>query len=144
MSDAVGAVQSPGGPPGRITARQAAQRDLTVLALGCNIFQQLPSRVPCVETTMKVQVIWDLEDDPRGNFQHIAEHDVTPDEVEEVLNDRHSQTAYSESSGRPITFGWTVAGRYLAVIWELVDKNPLVVYPVTAYEAPEPRRRRRR
>ena len=89
---------------------------------------------------MMVQVIWDLEDDPQGNFQHIAEHDVTPEEVEEVLNDRHSQTAYSESSGRPITFGWTADGRYLAVIWELVDENPRVVYPVTAYEAPEPRR----
>ncbi len=33
---------------------------------------------------MMVQVIWDLEDDLQGNFQHIAEHDVTPDEVEEV------------------------------------------------------------
>jgi hypothetical protein len=29
-------------------------------------------------------VIWDLEDDPRGNIQHLAEHDVTPEEVEEV------------------------------------------------------------
>ena len=92
--------------------------------------------------TMMVQLIWDLEDDPQGNFQHIAEHDVTPEEVEEVLNDRHSQTAYSESSGRPITFGWTADGRYLAVIWELVDEDPRVVYPVTAYEAPEPGRER--
>jgi uncharacterized DUF497 family protein len=89
-----------------------------------------------------VRLIWDLEDDPQGNFQHIAEHDVTPEEVEEVLNDRHSQTAYSESSGRPITFGWTADGRYLAVIWELVDEDPRVVYPVTAYEAPEPGRER--
>jgi len=92
--------------------------------------------------TMMVGLIWDLEDDPQGNFLHIAEHDVTPEEVEEVLNDRHSQTAYSESSGRPITFGWTADGRYLAVIWELVDEDPRVVYPVTAYEAPEPGRER--
>ncbi len=89
---------------------------------------------------MWVQVIWDLEDDPHGNLQHIAEHGVTPDEVEEILRDRHSQTAYSNSSGRPITFGWTGHGRYLAVIWELVDRDPLVAYPVTAYEAPEPGR----
>ena len=92
--------------------------------------------------TKMVRLSWDLEDNPRGNFQHIAEHDVTPEEVEEVLNDRHSQTAYSESSGRPITFGWTADGRYLAVIWELVDEDPRVVYPVTAYEAPEPGRER--
>ncbi|MCY2988080.1 MAG: BrnT family toxin [Planctomycetota bacterium] len=91
---------------------------------------------------MMVRLIWDLEDDPQGNFQHIAEHDVTPEEVEEILNDRHSQTAYSESSGRPITFGWTADGRYLAVIWELVDEDPRIVYPVTAYEAPEPGRER--
>ena len=82
--------------------------------------------------------IWDLEDDPEGNVQHIAEHDVTPDEVEEVLNDRLSKDAYSKSSGRPMTFGWTDAGRYLAVVWELVEEDPLMIYPVTAYDAPEP------
>ena len=32
-----------------------------------------------------IRVIWDLEDDPRGNTKHIAEHGVTPEEVEEVL-----------------------------------------------------------
>ena len=68
-----------------------------------------------------IQVLWDLEGDRLGNVRHTAEHDVTPDEVEEVLNDRHSRTAYSESSGRPITFGWTSEGRYLAVVWELVE-----------------------
>lgn len=86
-----------------------------------------------------VLVIWDLEDDPHGNFRHIAEHGVTPEEVEEVLNDRSSQTIHSNSSGRPITFGWTTAGRYLAVVWEIADEEPLTIYPVTAYPAPEPR-----
>lgn len=86
-----------------------------------------------------IEVIWDLEDDPEGNFQHIAEHDVTAEEVEEVLNDRHSRTVHSASSGRPITFGWTATGRYLAVVWELIEEDPPVIYPVTAYPAPEPR-----
>jgi hypothetical protein len=86
-----------------------------------------------------IRIIWDLEDDPYGNVLHIAENDVTPDEVEEVLNDRHSRTVYSLSSGRPITFGWTTAGRYLAVVWEVADEDPLTIYPVTAYTAPEPR-----
>lgn len=89
-----------------------------------------------------VQVIWDLEDDPDGNVQHIAEHDVSMEDVEEVLNDRSSRTTYSESSGRPITFGWTADGRYLAVIWELVDDDPLTVYPVTSYPTREPREER--
>lgn len=89
-----------------------------------------------------IQVIWDLDDDPRGNLRHIAEHDITAEEVEEILEDRHSRTVYSVSSGRPITFGWTAGGRYLAVVWELVEGDPLVVYPVTAYPAPEPGKER--
>ncbi|MBN2579357.1 MAG: hypothetical protein JXB10_10230 [Pirellulales bacterium] len=67
---------------------------------------------------------------------------MTPEEVEEVLNDRHSRTVYSASSGRPMTFGWTTADRYLAVVWEVVDGEPLTIYPVTAYPAPKPREER--
>lgn len=51
------------------------------------------------------QVIWDLEDDPDGNVQHIAEHDVSMDEVEEVLYSPESETGVSRTSGNPITFG---------------------------------------
>lgn len=36
----------------------------------------------------------------------------------------------------------TFSGRYLAVVWEMVDEDPLCVYPVTAYPAPEPGERR--
>ncbi len=84
-----------------------------------------------------VEVVWDLEDDPNGNVQHIAEHGVTPKEVEEVLNDPASQTGGSRSSGRPMTFGYTAAGRALVVVWEAIDCDPLVVYPITAYEPDE-------
>lgn len=86
---------------------------------------------------MIVEVVWDLEDDPKGNVQHIAEHGVTRREVEEILNDAASQTGRSRSSGRPVTFGYTAAGRALVVIWEMVEQDPLVVYPVTAYEPEE-------
>ena len=58
-----------------------------------------------------ILVIWDLEEEPQGNIQHIAENDVTPEEVEEVLNDRHSRTVHSASSLATITFGWTAAGQ---------------------------------
>lgn len=84
-----------------------------------------------------IGLIWDAEDDPDGNVQHIAEHGVTPEEVEEILNDPASETGRSRSSGRPITFGSTAAGRLLAVVWEMVEQDPLVVYPVTAYEPEE-------
>ncbi len=88
-----------------------------------------------------VIIIWDLEDDPDGNVQHIAEHGITVEEVEEVLHDRNAEDTTSKSSGRPITFGYTSSGRYLAVVWEHVDDDPLTIYPITAYVAPERRRR---
>ena len=88
-----------------------------------------------------VIIIWDLPEDPDGNVQHIAAHHIAVDEVEEVLLDRESEDTISRSSGRPITFGYTSSGRYLAVVWEHVDDNPLTIYPITAYDAPERKRR---
>lgn len=75
--------------------------------------------------------IWDLEDDPHGNIQHIAEHGVTPEEVEEIL-ERPTGIVQSRSSERPIAFGETSMGRIIAVVYEEVDAD--TVYPVTAYE----------
>ena len=79
-------------------------------------------------------LIWDLDDDPDGNVQHIAEHGLTKDEVASVFHDPSHWTTESASSGRPLTFGTTATGRYIAVVWEFVDDNPLTIYPITAYE----------
>lgn len=87
--------------------------------------------------------IWDLPDDPAGNVQHLELHDVTQDEAEDVLLDRGGQTTRSRSSGERLTFGHTAAGRYLAVVWQHVADDPLTIRPITAYDAPEPRRRKR-
>lgn len=76
-------------------------------------------------------VIWDLDEDPNGNVQHIAEHDVTKEEVEEVL-DHPEGIDKSRSSGRPIAFGETSTGRIIAVVYDQIDAD--TVYPVTAYE----------
>ena len=75
--------------------------------------------------------IWDLDEDPRGNVKHIAEHDITKEEVEEVL-DNPNGIETSRSSGRPIAFGLTSTGRLIAVVYEEIDED--TVYPVTAYE----------
>ena len=78
-------------------------------------------------------ILWDSDDDPRGNVQHIANHDVTKDEVEEVLqNPRDLDT--SRSSGRPVVFGDTGSGRHLIVVYEMIDGA--TVYPITAYDVP--------
>ncbi len=79
------------------------------------------------------QIIWDLDEDADGNVQHIAEHGITVEEVEDVLYAAEEVVA-SQSSGRPITFGEASTGKYLAVVFEVVEEEPLAVYPVTAYE----------
>ncbi len=93
---------------------------------------------------MDARIIWDLEDDPEGNVQHLREHDVSIDEAEEVLLDPRSSRAVSHSSGLPTAFGWTATGRHLAVVYELVDEDPLTFRPVTAYDVPPPSPRTRR
>jgi hypothetical protein len=78
-------------------------------------------------------IIWDLDDDPEGNVQHIAEHDISVDEVEDVLRNPRNKTVRSRSSGRWVTFGWTSTGISIAAVWELANRDPKMVYPVTAY-----------
>lgn len=52
-----------------------------------------------------VQILWDLEDDPEGNVQHIAANDVTVAEFVEVFVANYDRALLSRESGRPITFG---------------------------------------
>ena len=77
-------------------------------------------------------IFWDTE--PGGAVDHIAEHGVTPEECEQVLrvwfDDREPSRSTAE---RWIVQGETAAGRYLIVVFELVEEMSLVV-PVTAYE----------
>jgi hypothetical protein len=94
----------------------------------------------------RVAFIWDLEDDRDGNHWHICVegHGVTREEVEEVVAGNYETATQSRSSGQPEAFGWTASGKYLTVVFEKVSNNPLTVYPITAYEVPPPRPRKRR
>jgi uncharacterized DUF497 family protein len=79
-------------------------------------------------------ILWDLDEDPDGNVQHIAQHELSKEEVEEVLqNPAGIET--SRSSGRPIAFGETSTGRLIAVIYEEIDSE--TARPVTAFEVGE-------
>jgi uncharacterized DUF497 family protein len=82
-----------------------------------------------------LQVIWDDEDDPAGNVQHLAEHGLTVEDVEHVLENPTEETV-SDATGRPCCFGYTPGGDYILVVYESVDRD--TIYPVTAYEVPEP------
>jgi uncharacterized DUF497 family protein len=94
-----------------------------------------------------VECIWDLDGDPEGNVQHIAEHGITVEEAEEVVQEHYEAAVASRSSGLPTVFGWTSTGKHLAVVFEVVDEETPQVFVVTAFEAPppsEPKRRRKK
>jgi len=84
-------------------------------------------------------VDWDDADDLDGNTAHIAEHGLTPDEVEFVLRSPQASHDASGSSGRPMAFGTTATGRFIAVVYEVLNPDdPLIIRPIAAYEVPEP------
>lgn len=79
------------------------------------------------------QIIWN--DEPDGNVEHVEEHGLTVEDVEHVLENYPTADA-SRSSGLPCVFGYTPDGTYIIVVYELIDDD--TIYPVTAYEVPEP------
>ncbi len=82
---------------------------------------------------------WDEAEDEGSNTAHIAEHGLTPEEVESALFDDKTTFDVSHSSGRPIAFGVTHTGRFIAVVFEVLNPaDPLILRPITAYEVPEP------
>ncbi|MCC6680400.1 MAG: BrnT family toxin [Phycisphaeraceae bacterium] len=85
------------------------------------------------------EVCWDWSEG--GNVAHIAEHGITPDEVEQVLADcleqRESDRAHPD---RWIVMGYTGTERFLVVAFELTwvaSWNCWAVYPLTAFEPGE-------
>lgn len=81
-----------------------------------------------------VQVIWDDDEEPNGNVQHIAEHGLTMEDVECVLENPTKEET-SRSSGHPCCFGYTPSGDFIIVIYE--ETNGDAIYPITAYEVTE-------
>jgi hypothetical protein len=80
-------------------------------------------------------IYWD--DEPGQNLEKITLRGLTPEEVEAVIRDGSIQIEDSWSSGRPCKQGVTPTGRYIFVTWDVLSKEPLIIYPVTAYE-PDP------
>lgn len=77
-------------------------------------------------------LIWNTE--PSGNVEYIAEHDLTPEDVEEALFNPIGEDV-SRSSGRAMAYGFARDGRYIAVVYDQIDDCTL--YPVTAFELEE-------
>lgn len=79
------------------------------------------------------QIVWN--DELGGNVDHIQEHGLTVEDVEHVLANAESEDI-SASSGLPCVFGYALDGTYVIVVYESINED--TVYPVTAYEVPEP------
>ena len=101
---------------------------------------------------MLVTLGWDDEERVHHPLAHIdmidgklwiqadnTEHGLAPEEVESALFDENTTFDVSDSSGRPIAFGNTVTGRFIAVVFEVLNPDdPLILRPVTADDVPEP------
>jgi uncharacterized DUF497 family protein len=82
-----------------------------------------------------LRILWDDEDESEGNVAHIAEHGLTIEDVEHVLENPIREET-SRSTGRPCCFGYTQGGDFIVVVYEPVDGE--TIYPITAYEVSEP------
>ncbi len=76
-------------------------------------------------------ILWDMDDEPDGNVQHLAEHGLSKEEVEEVLAEP-ADMAISRSSGLPLAFGQCSTGKVVVVVYEEID--PDTARHITAYE----------
>jgi len=83
-----------------------------------------------------ISIIWDDETNPNGNVQHIAEHELSIEDVEHVLHHPISEGISRSKEGRLISWGYAPDGRYIAVIYEEVIEG--VIRVRTAYDVPEP------
>lgn len=68
------------------------------------------------------------------NMEHIAQHDLTPEDVQHVVMNPEDEVV-SRSSKRPAVKGHTVDGRYIFVAYEKIDA--MTVFVTTAYEIDE-------
>jgi uncharacterized DUF497 family protein len=84
---------------------------------------------------------WDDENDPDGNIERIAEHDLTIEDVEHVLKNP-TEEGFSKSSGLPVMWGYAPDGRHIIVVYEEIAENTVRV--ITANEVPEGKRKRRK
>jgi hypothetical protein len=71
-----------------------------------------------------------------STIEHLAEHDISPEDFEMVVCSP-LRKGRSRSSGRQAAWGYLDDGRYVIAIYEEIDE--LTLLPVTAYEVPEPR-----
>jgi uncharacterized protein len=76
---------------------------------------------------------WDVR-----NTDHLARHDVQPEEAEEVLSGDIMDLDYrvtQDGEERWTALGPTASGRFLVIVWTMLDDGSY--RPITAYPASE-------
>lgn len=68
-------------------------------------------------------------------IEHLAEHDITPEDFEYVLANS-KEVDKSDSSGRDAVWGYTPDGRRVFAVYELLDDG-MTLIPITCYEVSE-------
>lgn len=119
----------PAGPEGRSPAAVGGER-LTLLAAKVYICILLNSLQ--VVAMPFFDFFWNTE-----IVDHLAEHDVSPGDFEQVVQSA-ALRGQSRSSGRPCCWGETADGRYLLCVYEYIDE--VTIFPITAFEVRRPRR----
>jgi len=80
-------------------------------------------------------VDWDDEGTPGGNTDHIADNDLSPDEVDSVLLDDGIPAEMDRANPRHrVVQGYTFTDRWIVVVYDVLSERPPVLRPVTAYE----------
>jgi hypothetical protein len=64
-------------------------------------------------------------------IEHLAEHDITPDDFEYVVMNPVKQVR-SRSSGRYAVYGYTPDGRWVFAAYDFLDE--VTILPATCYE----------
>lgn len=82
-----------------------------------------------------MEIYW-LEWD-EDNEEHLGKHNVSPDEVREILSNRFLTMPNPEAANRIFLIGETNGGRILQVSLE-ETRDPTSWRPVTGFAAPEP------
>jgi uncharacterized DUF497 family protein len=74
-------------------------------------------------------------------IEHLAEHGLSPEDFEHVI-DHPVDRGKSDSSGRPAVWGYTEDGRFIIAVYQRLEDGSIV--PVTAYEVPEQRAKKKK
>jgi len=79
-----------------------------------------------------IHIVW--YEGPGGNVEHLADHDVLPDEAESALTKYFDDREPSRSRpDRWVVQGYTPSGRFLVVVFDYLTDEEIVI-PITAFE----------